>query len=90
LLPADLRPTIMPSVAAQLTQIPVGRSIPEILPHAISVSLPTWKDNVAYEEGELGDVMVNGYPRFFVHLSIQKVRALARSRLLPRLGAKGG
>lgn len=74
----------MPSVAAQLTQIPVGRSIPEILPHAISVSLPTWKDNVAYEEGELGNVMVNGYPRFFVHLSIQKVGSCKSMLLLSR------
>lgn len=81
-LPSNLSPPApqpfaasMPSVVAQITQIPVGRSIPDILPHAISVSLPLWKDNVAYEEGQLGDVMINGYPRFFVHLSIQKVRS---------------
>lgn len=76
----------MPSVAAQITQIPLGRSIPEILPHAISVSLPLWKDNVAYEEGELGGVMVNGYPRFFVHLSIQKVSSSSVSASLLSCG----
>ncbi|KAH7344427.1 PLP-dependent transferase [Rhizoctonia solani] len=54
----------------------LGASIPN-LPHAISVSLPTWDDNIGYEEGDkrVVDAMVNGYPRFFIHLDIQ---ALAR------------
>lgn len=54
---------------------PLGASIPALVPHAISVSLPTWKDVVGYEEGEkrVVDAMQTGYPRFFVHLSIQKV-----------------
>jgi cystathionine gamma-synthase len=53
----------------------LGESIPA-LPHAVSVSLPTWRDNVGYEEGEkrVVDAMVTGYPRFFIHQSIQKVR----------------
>jgi len=65
----------MPSVAAQRIQVPVGNSIPALLPHAISVSLPTWEDNVAYEEGEpwIVAAMQTGYPRFFIHKSIQKV-----------------
>ena len=56
----------------------LGTSIPADTPHAISVSLPTWRDNVGYEEGEkrVVDCMVNGYPRFFIHLSIRKVRQL--------------
>ena len=55
--------------------VPVGLSVPPFTPHAISVSLPKWSDNVGYEEGEkrVVDAMVNGYPRFFIHLSIQKV-----------------
>jgi len=54
---------------------PLGESIPATLPHAISVSLPTWKDNVGYEEGEkrVIDTMRTGYPRFFVHKTIEKV-----------------
>jgi cystathionine gamma-synthase len=54
--------------------IALGLPVPS-LPHAISVSLPTWRDNVGYEEGEkrVVDAMVSGYPRFFIHLSIQKV-----------------
>lgn len=55
--------------------IPLGLAVPPHTPHAISVSLPTWKDNVGYEEGEkrVVDSMVSGYPRFFIHLSIQKL-----------------
>lgn len=54
----------------------LGLAVPPFTQHAISVSLPTWKDNVDYEEGakRIVDSMVSGYPRFFIHLSIQKVR----------------
>ena len=54
----------------------LGLAVPPFTQHAISVSLPTWGDNVGYEEGEkrVVDSMVTGYPRFFIHLSIQKVR----------------
>jgi cystathionine gamma-synthase len=54
----------------------LGTSIPPDTPHAISVSLPTWRDNVGYEEGEarVVDSMKTGYPRFFIHLTIAKVR----------------
>ena len=56
-------------------QIALGASVPALTAHAISVSLPTWEDNVGYEEGEkrVVDAMVSGYPRFFIHLSIRKV-----------------
>lgn len=55
--------------------IPLGLSVPANTPHAISVSLPTWRDNVGYEEGEkrVVDSMTTGYPRFFIHLTIAKV-----------------
>ncbi|OBT83560.1 hypothetical protein VE02_06947 [Pseudogymnoascus sp. 03VT05] len=47
----------------------VGETIPANTSHAVSVSLPTWKANVAYEEGEpwVIDNMKTGYPRFFVN-----------------------
>lgn len=53
--------------------IELGATIPAETAHAVSVSLPTWKSNVGYEEGErwVMDNMKNGYPRFFIHLSIQ-------------------
>lgn len=42
---------------------------------AVSVSLPTWESNVAYEEGKdwLAKKMQCGYPRFFVHPIIQNL-----------------
>ena len=54
--------------------IPLGSSVPALTAHAISVSLPTWDDNVGYEEGDkrVVDKMETGYPRFFIHRSIQK------------------
>ena len=55
--------------------VTLGLSVPPHTPHAISVSLPTWRDNVGYEKGEKRVVnsMISGYPRFFIHLSIEKV-----------------
>ncbi|KAL2024831.1 hypothetical protein VTK56DRAFT_5652 [Thermocarpiscus australiensis] len=51
----------------------IGESIPPDTSHAVSVSLPTWRSNVGYEEGEDWVVgrMTTGYPRFFIHKSIQ-------------------
>lgn len=56
-------------------EVAVGSPVPPHTPHAISVSLPKWRDVVGYEEGEkrIVDCMLNGYPRFFIHLSIEKV-----------------
>lgn len=53
---------------------PVGQPVPDT-PHAVSVSLPTWKANVGYEEGEewVISAMKTGYPRFFIHLLIQEL-----------------
>lgn len=64
---------------------PLGSSIPPLLPHAISVSLPTWKANIGYEEGEkwVVEKMQTGYPRFFIHRSIQKVSVASGWRGMP-------
>lgn len=53
----------------------VGETIPADTPHAISVSLPTWKANVGYEEGEAWvlDRMQCGYPRFYIHKTIDRL-----------------
>ncbi|KAL5361874.1 pyridoxal phosphate-dependent transferase [Aspergillus floccosus] len=53
----------------------VGGTVPPNTDHAVSVSLPTWKANVAYEEGEpwVVNKMQCGYPRFFVHPIIQEL-----------------
>ncbi|KAJ5233468.1 uncharacterized protein N7469_005234 [Penicillium citrinum] len=53
----------------------IGGTVPPNTDHAVSVSLPTWRSNVGYEEGEEWVIskMQCGYPRFFVHPSIQKL-----------------
>ncbi|KIY50467.1 PLP-dependent transferase, partial [Fistulina hepatica ATCC 64428] len=60
----------------------LGLPVPPSTPHAISVSLPTWRDNVAYEEGDprVANAMVTGYPRFFIHRSIQRLAAFCEQR----------
>ncbi|KAG7661411.1 STR2 [[Candida] subhashii] len=52
----------------------IGVPIPNI-PHAVSVTLPTWEATVGYEEGENWVVskMNSGYPRFFIHPIIQEL-----------------
>lgn len=61
----------------------LGREVPPYTAHAISVSLPTWDDTVGYEEGQkrVIDSMVTGYPRFFIHRTIQKVFPLPKIQL---------
>ncbi|QKX64406.1 uncharacterized protein TRUGW13939_11580 [Talaromyces rugulosus] len=53
----------------------IGGTVPPNTDHAVSVSLPTWKSNVGYEEGEEWVVgqMECGYPRFMVHPLIQNL-----------------
>ncbi|TIA96502.1 hypothetical protein E3P96_03592 [Wallemia ichthyophaga] len=55
----------------------LGSALPPV-EHAISVSLPTWKDHTDYEEGapRVVDAMVTGYPRFFIHRKIQALSAV--------------
>ncbi|EGE80260.1 cystathionine gamma-synthase [Blastomyces dermatitidis ATCC 18188] len=68
-------------------QLPVGGSVPPETDHAVSVSLPTWRANVGYEEGEkwVTDAMESGYPRFFIHKSIQALVA----EVVRRFGTPG-
>ncbi|KAL2441461.1 Cystathionine gamma-synthase [Exophiala dermatitidis] len=53
----------------------VGQPVPNT-EHAVSVSLPSWRATVAYEEGEgwVVSKMKTGYPRFFIHLTIQDLQ----------------
>jgi len=74
----------------------VGTSVPANTPHAVSVSLPLWKDNIDYEEGRLKHIMEIGYPRFFIHKMIQEVsnkmsqpECLIRERVREREGKAG-
>ncbi|EJD35335.1 PLP-dependent transferase [Auricularia subglabra TFB-10046 SS5] len=65
----------------------LGEPIPAHLPHAISVSLPTWQDNVDYEEQKprVVDNMRSGYPRFFIALCIRELA----SKISKRFAALG-
>ncbi|KAF2737923.1 cystathionine gamma-synthase-like protein [Polyplosphaeria fusca] len=65
------------AAVTSVNSLEVGESIPPSTVHAVSVSLPTWKANVGYEEGEewVLSKMKTGYPRFFVHKSIQAFQA---------------
>lgn len=53
----------------------IGAPIPQNIPHAVSVTLPTWEATVGYEEGEdwVVNKMNSGYPRFFIHSVIQEL-----------------
>lgn len=53
----------------------IGEPIPNNTEHAVSVTLPTWEAIVGYEEGDQNIVgrMKTGYPRFFIHKSIQEL-----------------
>ncbi|THH26946.1 hypothetical protein EUX98_g7243 [Antrodiella citrinella] len=59
----------MPSTSSR---VPIGTEIPLGEPHALSVSLPTWTDNLAWASGneDVIKCMSTGYPRFFVHRKI--------------------
>jgi cystathionine gamma-synthase len=52
----------------------LGRPIPAN-PHAVSVCLPTWADNIGYEQGDprVTSRMQCGYPRFFLHPSVVRL-----------------
>ena len=59
----------------------LGKPLPDSL-HAVSVCLPTWADNVGYEEGDprVVDAMRCGYPRFFYHPRCRELFAAGREK----------
>jgi len=61
--------------ASAETAAALGVPIPYLNPHALSVSLPTWDSNVRWASGDplIIQAMSTGYPRFFIHRTIQKV-----------------
>ena len=54
--------------------LPLGRRIPDRL-HAVSVSLPTMRDLVSYEEKDPAIVrqIASGYPRFVLHPCLRQL-----------------
>ncbi|RKP24695.1 hypothetical protein SYNPS1DRAFT_23242 [Syncephalis pseudoplumigaleata] len=61
-------------------QIPVGATLPANNLHAITVSLPYWKDGIGFREGapEVCDKLKLGYPRFMYN---ERVMQLGRECL---------
>lgn len=53
----------------------LGQTIPPLNAHAISVSLPTWDDNIGYGEGypHILTKIRSGYPRFVIHHLVVEV-----------------
>ncbi|GJJ69601.1 hypothetical protein EMPS_01948 [Entomortierella parvispora] len=72
---------ITPASGVRPEQAPLGTPVPSV-PHAISVSLPTFKDNVDYEEAapRVVQAMVSGYPRFFVALKVKELIAICEKK----------
>ena len=60
----------------------LGQPIPS-WPHATSVCLPTWADNVGYEEGEerVLSQLRCGYPRFVLHRWTEELHQVAATTL---------
>ncbi len=54
--------------------VPLGTPLPDET-HAVSVSMPTWRDIADYEEGDqrVHAALRAGYPRFVFHPSVRKV-----------------
>ncbi|KAJ9474266.1 Cystathionine gamma-synthase [Pseudozyma hubeiensis] len=75
-VPLPKAPAPSSGAAACKKDYAVGTSIPANLDHAVSVSLPLWNDNIDYEEGRLSKTMETGYPRFFIHRTIQQLASL--------------
>ncbi|THU80921.1 PLP-dependent transferase [Dendrothele bispora CBS 962.96] len=70
------------TTSANGAEVPLGSPVPPFTPHAVSVSLPTWRDNVGYEEGDkrVIDAMVCGYPRFFINPKITKLAQICEQK----------
>ena len=61
---------------------PLGQPIPDS-PHAVSACLPTWRDNVGYEENEprVHETLTTGYPRFVYNQFCRDLFAAARGEV---------
>jgi len=71
----------------RITMIECGKRIPDS-EHAVSMSLPTLRDVIGYEEksAEVLSHICSGYPRFVRHWTVERVQSLLRERL----GCDGG
>ena len=65
-------------MASQPLHLPehLGQPIPDS-PHAVSACLPTWDDNICYEEGDprVQQKLTTGYPRFVYNRFCQDLQS---------------
>ncbi|KAJ2726711.1 Cystathionine gamma-synthase [Coemansia sp. Benny D115] len=63
-------------------EIPLGEFLPPNNRYAVSVSLPKWSDCIGLINGtpSIADRMRNGYPRFFIAESIEKIVTLVKDQ----------
>jgi len=59
--------------------IPCGDTLPLDNVHAVSVSIPTFKDVIAYEEGKNTQI-TRGYPRFVLHPYLKKMAVFLQEK----------
>lgn len=57
---------------AKFSHIPCGQTLPVNNVHAVSVSIPTMRDILLYEEGK-NEAVKSGYPRFVLHPYLKKL-----------------
>lgn len=70
---------VIPHMLHSIKHIAVGEPLPrQAGKHAISVSLPSWSSHIGFKEDDptVTDRMQTGYPRFWIHWNIRKVRLL--------------
>lgn len=74
---------MFPTVKTSCQNIACGKPIPTYTPHAVSVSLPTIEDVLAYKENKNSwrERICSGYPRFYTHPFEQMASAYIRKEL---------
>ncbi|KIO25427.1 hypothetical protein M407DRAFT_210584 [Tulasnella calospora MUT 4182] len=71
----------MSTAETSLITSELGWPVPYI-PHAISVSMPTWEDNRGFAVGEarVVDALTTGYPRFMPHESVKLLGGICEEK----------
>ncbi|KAI0760657.1 pyridoxal phosphate-dependent transferase [Fomes fomentarius] len=59
----------------------LGTPVP-LTDHALSVSMPTWRDTIRYMERDrrVLDALLSGYPRFFIPLNVRKLEKVCEQK----------
>lgn len=79
--PRKVASELRPGFGAGSGSLPFGVSLPPRDAHAVGVSMPSWSDVIAYEQGcpTAHGKLQSGYPRFVFLQSVQKLHTVAAS-----------